>query len=494
MHIAHRGFVLTLATLFVASFAADAYAGYRTYRRTSRYSTSSSYSSSKTSTSSCSSYSEPATFYVDGKNGSDSNSGSAAYPFETIQKGIDAAAAQPGDDIIDVAPKYGAYYENVKISDANGDVTVRGCSGKSLAVVVDGGGNRVFDIELLNDVKLENLLITHGSHGIEAFGGEELTLWNVTSTMNSDDGVHVDPAYGAYLHYVSLTKNGGDGADIRNTRKVELNDVVASYNSRGGVYISRVGNVTGYKVTANSNQGSNGGIHIERVDYNVELKYLTSNSNDREGTTITRVEEEASVYHGTAKWNGREGYELSQIDDLRFDYVTASYNDRDGISLSGIEETVLYYVTANHNDDNGIASLGILDIWITRSTANENGDSGLAGLFNGLMEIRFSEFSKNENGIAGLLSGALTLFRVTANHNEVDGVFFALALSVEITDSWFKYNGDDGIDIEGIATATFKYVNATYNGDTGATLDTVLSYSFFQNWFAYNGNQDLRIQ
>lgn len=477
-------FVLVLFAASVLASAAEA--GYRSYRRSTRYSTSYA-SPPKAASSSCSAYPEPATLYVDGKSGNDGGPGSAAHPFRTIQAGVNAALARADEDIVQVAPVYGAYHENVVISDTSGAVTLRGCADKAMAVVVDGDGLTAILISLMNDVTLKNLVVTDAASGIAAQGPGTLTVWGVTATRNSSYGIIGSLAGRVVLHQISASRNGIAGVYMDHVLTVKLEHVNASYNSNVNIYFEAVEEISLHYITADHSQFgvdafSFGTLDAEHVTANwngygvamtdggkAKIGYVTANGNELAGIYGERLER-VSGHHLVA--NGRSSLSNVFIFDIAGD-----------VNLSG--------VTANDGDVCGVYVAQAANIWVSGATADDNA-YGFCFFDTERIELRYSEAVGNlYEGVFAEAAKEFELTYVKANSNGDNGLFTDGIERVKILGGWYKFNAVDGILLAVPDSVWIGYANITYNGDDGLEVRGPAPVSLYRNFIEYNADQNV---
>ncbi len=186
------------------------------------------------------------TFHVEGGSGSDSNDGSAATPFKTIQHAIDAA---PSAGRSTVYVNAGVYHESVSMNKA----------GLSLI----GVGNTVIENQatgitaLAPDLLIENLQVRNCSYGLYPFT-DNMTIrrcrfaGNVYGMVGNGRGfnVHIENTdvccsnnVGIYLwlatailYRVNLVENGW-GIDDWAEQHFAMNDCIVAFNTGGGIQL-----------------------------------------------------------------------------------------------------------------------------------------------------------------------------------------------------------------------------------------------------------------
>jgi pectin methylesterase-like acyl-CoA thioesterase len=150
------------------------------------------------------------TFFVDVGQGNNANTGrSATDPFATIQWAIDAAAAQPGPDRIQIAA--GPYLENLAISDVDG-LTLSGSSGAEIVATPLAAAIQIAS----GDITISDLAIQAGNKGISAGTLDSpvasLTLRNVVVTNNVTEGLNAVNVADVTVSGCTFRDNGGVAA------------------------------------------------------------------------------------------------------------------------------------------------------------------------------------------------------------------------------------------------------------------------------------------
>ncbi|HUT91493.1 MAG TPA: right-handed parallel beta-helix repeat-containing protein [Thermoguttaceae bacterium] len=191
--------------------------------------------------------------------------------FSTIQEGIDAAAANQGDDVVTIAP--GTYYENLAINDYSGALTLRGSTGKAADIVVNGGGSDVVSVTLSNAVTVEGIKITGGGDGLYATGSGSTTLVNVESAGNSGRALYMEQPGsiqvigGRYHDNVGGVKFNGPADVTFDGVEVADNQCLLESDDRGGgIYVIDASGpvlISDSQVLRNVATGSGGGIYLE---------------------------------------------------------------------------------------------------------------------------------------------------------------------------------------------------------------------------------------
>ena len=179
---------------------------------------------------------EAGNVFVDGATGNDANPGTAAAPLETIQAGIDAAAASPGADTVHVAA--GNYVETLSIADPN-------------RLTIDGGGATVTPADAGDDVieigtgnvTVRDLNVSGGDKGFDVDDATELNLVDVDVSGTDDDCVNAKNVTRLNVLRGSYTSDGDHGLSIEGIGAASLQDVTADNNGDRGVNAEDVGNM-----------------------------------------------------------------------------------------------------------------------------------------------------------------------------------------------------------------------------------------------------------
>ncbi len=223
--------------------------------------------------------------------------------YATIQAALDAAAAAPGEDVVEVS--VGTYDENPVIDDAAG-VTLRGAASNSAGVVIHGGGrDDVLTVRLNAAVSLENLWITGGGNsqdqndpaagrGMNVSGAGQLSLRAVNVVENLTGGLVAENASRAGTVQV----DGGNFSDNRNGifvrgfNSVEISGVEVHRSRLNGLYVDNSGDVS---VNASRFVGStDNGIDLRGVGH-ATLSNVTVDANGQNVVSGIFLEGAASV-------------------------------------------------------------------------------------------------------------------------------------------------------------------------------------------------------
>jgi hypothetical protein len=372
---------------------------------------------------------QAATFFVDAGRGDDANSGlSAADPFLTIQQAIEAAAAQPGPDLIQIAAS--EYLENLAIHDADG-LTLSGAS--DVVVVAADPGKDVVKISW-GDVSITGLAITGGSKGITPTGSAEtpvsLSLRDVVVTANTGDGVKPTSVGEIRASHCTFLANDGTGLKVQFADSMTVSDCVFEDNGGRGLRAEDVRSVT---VS-----------HCQLLNNNDDgMKVVT--------VTLDRTESNLSISDTTISGSADDAIDLELLGDIRLTNVT-------------VRDTV---------GDDGISVDDSVSVSVVSSTFTNGAADGLD--MDDTQSIRLVNVVSTGNGVSG--------FQVTAEeHFNVE--------SLSIVDSEFSDNSLDGIWIkeEGTVVERASLTSVTATGNAGCGLNLGVSGMVKLNAITSEGN------
>jgi hypothetical protein len=362
--------------------------------------------------------------------------------FGSIQAAVDAAAASPGDDSVQIP--VGIYSENVSINDASGALGLVGLGGTASDVVIDGGGNTTIVANLQNNVSFRGLRITNGFDGILAFGAGDVSLRNVELTGNVFDGLDVD--------------GGGD---------ITVEDSVVSGNgpslSANGLELSNVGNVRVARASLNGNGGD--GIFVFGA-LATDVLNVTADNNGDEGVSVN-ASGNVTIRNSEMRDNLGDSINLFNVGDVLIQNDQGTGGRFDGLEI----------VTAgNVSVSNAAFSSHVLDRGVEIFDA-------------GNIDLQNVDASNNAGiGISLVTVGDVGLTNVTASNNGSDGVFISGAGNVEVDHLEALDNVFEGLDIDFARDVSTSQVTAARNGDNGLELFGIQSWIDQQGSYLNNGN------
>jgi len=227
---------------------------------------------------------------------------------------------------------------------------------------------------------VKDLEISGWNDGVDIDSSDTITVRNVNSHNNCNDGVHIE--FGTGKHTVTLgvfNFNAGDGIDVDDTVDEDSNFItgnIASGNGDTGIEIddSDKNTITGNTASFNGDDG----IKISDSDEN-KVNGNTASRNDDRGIDY-RSSDGGTISGNTVKFNGvsegAEGIRLSSSNKNTVSDNTAIGNTDNGIELINSNENKLTDNTANGNEHHGINLENANKNTLTSNTANENECSG----------------------------------------------------------------------------------------------------------------------
>ncbi len=138
------------------------------------------------------------TIYVDDDNTSGVEDGSMASPYNTIQEGVDAAAA--GDTVFVFN---GTYLENVLITKS---INLTGEA--PTATIINGSGGMIAVEVSANDVNIQGFTIKKSEYGVYLGYSDNCLLTENIMTENSEVGLYLRNSSNCLLTENMVTKNG----------------------------------------------------------------------------------------------------------------------------------------------------------------------------------------------------------------------------------------------------------------------------------------------
>ncbi len=245
----------------------------------------------------------PTYWYVD-PTGSDSNEGTLASPFLTIQHAINTAA---GGDTVNVAA--GTFVENVTV---NKKVTLQG-AGSDLAGTIITPPSGVG--------------ITLAASGVDA--SDPLIVKDLR-VQGASNGVQMDSAVSFIkLDNVAAVNNSNYGVEVHNSAVVNdlvLNNMTVSGNSVG-LRSATSGSVNGLTITGGSFDGNVQGICIYANSGS------TSNQNNFTNIAVTGT---------TFNNNTLKGMYFEKLDHATFTGITVNNSGTSGASSAGFDINLKY--------------------------------------------------------------------------------------------------------------------------------------------------------
>lgn len=329
-------------------------------------------------------------YFVDAGVGDDADTGiSAASPFATIQRAIDAASENPGPDTIQIAS--GEYVENLTIDDDE-KLTLTG--GDGVVVTAADAGDDVITVKA-GDVTISALKVTNGDNGIKTKGFEtSLTLKNVDVSENDNHGLSAKKVGSVTISGGSFSDNGGDGIKVGD----EDNETyVKSVTIRGGTFLNN----------------DSDGIDLERIVIVTIMNTMVDGSGD-EGLEVDECGS-VTVIGGAYTNNRDDGLDLDKSQSVRIVSVLAADNgngngDGNGLQIeleSGfeMEEAIIINCDFLGNSQNGVQIVeggGVIHaVTLINITARDNAESGLQVFISGKAKV--ANITSEYNGVVDIL-------------------------------------------------------------------------------------------
>jgi parallel beta-helix repeat protein len=370
------------------------------------------------------------TFFVDAGQGDNAHSGRAATePFLTIQWAINAAAAQPGTDLIQLAA--GEYYENLAIRDPDG-LTLSG--GRGVALVAADSSDDVIEITW-GDVSISNLSVTDGNRGIALTGSAgmpvSLSLRDVVLTANSGDAVRGTNVASVRVSQCMFLDNGGTGLRIEGANSITVSDCGLNGNTGRGLRIEdgRSVTISQCEILNNSDDG---------------MKVVTS--------TLDRTQSDLSISDTRIAGSADDAIDLEGLGHIRLTNVTVediigddgmSIDDSlsvsvtdssftnshaDGLDIDDTLSIQLVNVTSTGSGASGLqvtaeGDANVESLSIVGSTFSDNGLDGIWVREDGthVEQVSLTSVTADDNGASGwdiLVSGEVRLNAVTSEGND----------------------------------------------------------------------------
>ena len=399
--------------------------------------------------------------------------------FATIQEALDAAAAAPGANTVEVAR--GTHSEHLVIDDTDHVRLVGAGSSGSVRIVGNGEARPIIDVILSNDVELMNFLVRDSEmDGIRVTGGQsfpgssmDLTLGSVQSVENVGDGLHVDGADSVSIFHGGFNQNQGDGVELNQVGDVILEDVNANANDPG----LAISGASSLHVTDSAfNNNSDHGIQLQDIAGDVTIDKTQAYNNDADnngvgdglnvtdGSDLDNVSVGGSLTVTDSKLNDtdRDGTLRNQIygiyaekvqGDVNLTNVRADGNLLDGVSIaSAMSDVGVYESRFEHNGANGleIEETGYLGggfVTVVGARASHNGANGI-GLSQIGADARVYETRSDDNGGNGLQ-------------------FYHVSGTGYVADVVSLVNGASGVDVENFDTFTVTGATILKNGNHG---------------------------
>jgi hypothetical protein len=161
------------------------------------------------------------------------------------------------------------------------------------------------------------------------------------------------------------------------------------------------------------------------------------------------------------------------------DFGPEALQQGDGIHTDGVENVIVSNVQTSLNAGDGIFVVGAEKAELSKITALANGEFGFDTDATLNLIIRDSKF--NANGISGLEA---------AGHERTDITFTAF---VTITNTVASFNGEIGIEVERFKDSVFKAITCSNNTEDGFDADRVYVVEIADSTFVNNLDDGLEL-
>jgi len=346
------------------------------------------------------------------------------------------------------------YIENSRINQNSGSgVEINGANITIQDTVTNSNGaldGNGIKISASEKITLENVESTDNANdGITTLGSATISVEGVVADDNSDDGLELE-ASNVTIQDSRTWNNGGlsgHGFKVSNADPVNVSNISSINNADDGLTIENAGSVNIQNVTTDEN-----------TDHGVEI----------DGTVIT-------VNYVSATRNSDSGLQLDGTDISIRNSLATSNGDLSGsgfnLSSSGIVD--VKNVSSNDNLDSGLAVFGSATVAVEMVEANGNGDHGLQ-LEGDDVTVRDSTTLNNGdldgNGVKVSNANIVGIRNITTENNANDGLTVNNVGSVNIQNIITIGNSDDGLEVAGTEIAV-DYISAIGNGGNGLGLD-----------------------
>lgn len=344
-----------------------------------------------------------------------------------------------------------------------------------------------------------------------------ITVNNLTSTFNGDNGVYLNNAFSNPANpavtikgFAFVINNAGNGLQIFSNGAVTLANITANGNTLFGVDIDNLGNALkpgNVTITGNNIFNSNTGIGLSINTYGIVLlNNLTANENTGSGVYIdnsTGSLAKSVTLNGNNMFNinGDTGLDINSLGAIKINNVMANgsitgsgavlVNDA---GLFTMPVTITGYGIFNNNNGDGlkISSNGALTFANLTANGNTGYGADIDTQYNNLTNTTYANVTLtgvntfNDNGSYGLSvfsDGNITVSNITANNNGLAGAYLNNDLYANpgttgirtVTVSGVNmFNGNDvGLEIYSNGTVSLTRITAD-NNDNGASDGTGL--------------------
>ena len=312
-------------------------------------------------------------------------------------------------------------------------------------------------------------------------GDGALTAQNISASNNGEDGIQVsllpetgNESYSVTLIDVKTKDNGDDGVHIDDDIDDEERELVGAAD------------ITFTRVTSTSNglSGFGDGIEVNVTGASVALANVTTSDNTDDGTDIGESAGRITVDNSEANGNDDDGFDFDDPTYVEIANSTAKENLGEGFEIDDdrdppqAENLLLSNVVANSNINDGFDVGNFKVTSIRNGEAIGNGDDGLDIKNDRLLdnsasnEVAVSAFTADNNGDESgeysndgieIWAETVTLSGVATNNNRQDGIDIEDADRVDIQNATARNNDEDGLEIDVLSNFQGSGITTTGN-------------------------------
>ncbi|HON56985.1 MAG TPA: NosD domain-containing protein, partial [bacterium] len=380
-------------------------------------------------------------WYVNASTGNDTNNGSETYPFATITRALQSAAAY---DTIYIAA--GTYSETVVI-DTDG-ISLIGAD--SMTTIIDPVGDssvtNLYGIYAVvrNNLTINNLKVTDCYYGIYFDNVDSSIIDNVNITYcasdvypNNSSGIRITNNSENNIIKNSLCEYNMDGLSIINSDSLIISNNNMSNNlSRGILLFDTATNIIVRDNILNNNEY---GICVESYGETVVYQDNISNYNSNIGVYF-HTSNKIQIFNNISRYN-RIGYSLySTNNSLLIDNLSAN-NTEYGIRCMEINNDTIINNRSLDNNGDGLCIENAQFLYIANNlfSGNLKYDDYNLGVGISISNLQYSVVKQNScinnSGGAIMISGNTATDSITKNN------------FITITDTWIVSNTYDSANI-----------------------------------------------
>lgn len=411
------------------------------------------------------------TFYVNGDAGNDLNIGSETDPFATLQRAVDAAATNVGDDAIELVAA-SSPYAGADIDDPSGALAISGVDGVVVASALD--------VYFRNDLSVSDITFTNSavlSSTFGSIGSGDLSVSNIASTgfngiRASTTGVVT--VSGSTFGGPSFFEPNTHGVFVSDAASVTITGVETSGLLQFGIRTRRVGELSVVDSTIdNLAEGifTEDGGDVSIVDTEVltspNLPSAKLRFFDFDSLTVDGVSSSQSLQAVASQTVPAPPVSITSSS------FVGSLSTLPGVGISLAGDVSISDVDVSGSVGNGIGLRSVASAELSGITANDTGRVGIE-LQRIAGDVTVSDFDTTSNlgdGVFGnLISGTTTLVDGTSNGNGGEGLFIVDSGDLIIDGggtTTFIGNRDNGIDARGMGTIDISGIEVSETGPFG---------------------------